>query len=534
MTQAIWTDKLIMGNQMCSGLHPDDPKQNEEIIPVISDRFDTYEIPANNKSTMEVFNEISLDWKTQIYNNVVKRYGGKPSSYLQGITKDTALPQIAVEEFADIVIKEYNDDPKAAAEILKAAITEHITMMSAVMMNNALKEKGLMGQITKVTDNMIEQVNAKTADVKELEKLIQGGGIEIGTIPVESATTDTTKTQVTIAPSEDQFVNPKHVKFDSKGNVIRKKKGKPKSQHLPNMKTKSVKRALGATILQMLGKVQRDTQDAQKRALLKEIPAADLIEMASGEKIPDYQANLINSWQAKADPDAPVVKRMGEFYKETIVDKAPENPEVTNLINDIVPTDLYELALDEALDIYIQRDFFNDTVTDEQIAAVRESVRESFLNHRKLPTSESIEIENREVLFADPTKGVDYIPVELEWVGESPDGKIRDFRVTYGVYSQIIHYERFTKYAADRLDTTIQYVIDRIDGDPFYEGLKKCVTEILSAKMSKWIKQFNDQEIYELIGKLTAGYTAGYVQAFIEKEHRGRSEAVDAPAADLG
>lgn len=247
-----------------------------------------YEMPAP-KATMDVYNEISLDWKTQIYNNVVKRFGGQPAMYLQGINKDTNLPEQAVVEFADVVIKEHDGDPRLAADVLKTCLTEHITMMSATMMNHALKEKGLMGQLTKVTDNMIEQVNTKAAANEELIKLIEGASGEKG------------------PPGALPNLEPRKPK---------RKKPKRKSQHIPNMKSATVKRALGASILHMLGTVQRDTQDAHKRALLKEIPAADLIEMASGEKIPDYQANLINSWQAKADPEAPIVKRMTQVPVE--------------------------------------------------------------------------------------------------------------------------------------------------------------------------------------------------------------------------
>jgi hypothetical protein len=82
-----------------------------------------------------------------------------------------------------------------------------------------------------------------------------------------------------------------------------------------------------------LGQVQQDTQDAMKKALLKELPAADLIESATGTQLPDYQANLINGFQAKADPEAPVVKRMGEHYVESIDDSAPASPEVEELVS---------------------------------------------------------------------------------------------------------------------------------------------------------------------------------------------------------
>lgn len=433
-----------------------------------------YEMPAP-KATMEVYSEISLDWKTQIYNNVVKRFGGQPAMYLQGITKDTNLPEQAVVEFADVVIKEHDNDPRLAADVLKACLTEHITMMSSMMLNNALKEKGLMDQLTKVTDNMIEQVNTKGEQNEELQATLE---------KISQVTIDSTKHK-----ESDQVRDPKKAKRDREGNIISKKKGKRKSQHIPNMKTASVKRALGASILHMLGTVQRDTQDAHKRALLKEIPAADLIEMASGEKIPDYQANLINSWQAKADPEAPIVKRMTSAE--------------------------YEAKLDASLAEHISPELLPEGITEEQHAVV---------------------VANTKTLFMDKfNNGEARLPtIAVDLVGGSLDGKIFDVSIKVDDADKyFLHYEKFTELAADELEVAIKYVQDRIEA-AYWDGLKQTILDFLPVHHAEWKEKFTTDEILELIYKLVTGYTAGYTQAFIQKEHNDRKATEVVQAADLG
>lgn len=323
---------------------------------IVDNLITPYELPSK-KSTMEVYDEISLDWKTQIYNHVVRQFGGKPSSYLQGVNKDTLLPALAVEEFAKVVITEYDSDPRLAADALKAAMTEHITLMSAMAMNQAMKEKGLMGQITKVTDNMIEQVNTKGEENEALKQQLERGPEGYAPNPADYASNASSVPVETVpVPTEEQFVNPKHVKFDSKGNVIKKrKKSKAKSNHIPNMKTKYVKSALGASILGMLGKVQRDTQDTQKKALLKALPAADVIEMATGKKLPDYQANLINNFQAKADPAAPVVVRQKDSILKDIQAETAKVLELTEQFEDSLPVARLGTSDDHLVMFYLTR-----------------------------------------------------------------------------------------------------------------------------------------------------------------------------------
>lgn len=82
-------------------------------------------------------------------------------------------------------------------------------------------------------------------------------------------------------------------------NSAKQKKGS--SKYLPNMKTKVVKAALGASILGKLGKVQQDTTDAIKRELLKEIPLSEFVESVGGKKLPEYQRRLLDLQQARAE-----------------------------------------------------------------------------------------------------------------------------------------------------------------------------------------------------------------------------------------
>lgn len=207
---------------------------------------------------------------------------------------------------------------------------------------------------------------------------------------------------------------------------IKRKKSKPKSNHLPNMRNARTKSALGAAILGLLGKVQQDTQDSYKRSLLKEIPLADFVELASGEKLPDYQANLLNAMQAKADPAAPIVERvnagsvpaiqkhvdiikpmMGNHYAESLSNDAPRSEELDNLIevgNNLVglgrgltkhllqvddsPVQLsnderqtiFEENLDNALARYITPEVFPEGTTDEARANVVAQVRTAVLD----------------------------------------------------------------------------------------------------------------------------------------------------------
>lgn len=237
-----------------------DKLNNDDQLDCIIPCGEHYET-SPKKTTMEVFDEISLDWKIQIYNKLVRSFGGRPMTPFNSTLGITTLPKIAVEEFVKVVTEEHNNDPRQTADVLKLSITEHVSMMSAMAMHETMKNKELMESTTNVVDSMVEKVNSE--------------------------------------------------------QPVKRKKSKAKSNHLPNMKNRSVKSTLGASILGMLGKVQRDTQDAHKKALLKELPMADVIEMSTGEKLPDYQANLINQMHLKADPDSRIAERLKEDQDNT-------------------------------------------------------------------------------------------------------------------------------------------------------------------------------------------------------------------------
>lgn len=197
------------------------------------------------------------------------------------------LPEPFAEEFAQVVIKEHGNDAQLAAAVLKEYITEHITVMSGMMMHQSMKEEGLMENVTKATDALIKKVNEKGEANAELDAALKQAAV-----PVEPSTNSVKQSL-------------------SKITRKAKKKGAKRRHHL-SMSDKSTKRILGASLLHRLGTVQQNHLTATKKALLKEIPMADLVEVSTGEKLPDYQANLINGFQAKADPYAPVTKRMGD------------------------------------------------------------------------------------------------------------------------------------------------------------------------------------------------------------------------------
>lgn len=92
---------------------------------------------------------------------------------------------------------------------------------------------------------------------------------------------------------------------DYYGNAQRRKPkrsgSKKKSKHLPNMKSRVVKAALGSAILSKLGKIQRDTTDAVKREVLKDVPLSGFVEAVTGKTLPDYQKRLLDLQQARAE-----------------------------------------------------------------------------------------------------------------------------------------------------------------------------------------------------------------------------------------
>jgi hypothetical protein len=242
------------------------------------------------------------------------------SSY-SGSTPDQRMDPEAVMDLARELYDEHEEDLTELYNNLGSLRTiraieqlERLKLFGSLAINQNFKEQGIMQSTT-------EQIAKLTQ--------AQPHGLRRGELAMISSTANTGKSSDTdelirlleeavpavdnIGPAGTQGDRGEHApklqSFD-KPSKVKRKKSKPKSNHLPNMRNARTKRVLGATILNMLGKVQQDTQDSYKRSLLKEIPLADFVELASGEKLPDYQANLLNAMQAKADPTAPIVERV--------------------------------------------------------------------------------------------------------------------------------------------------------------------------------------------------------------------------------
>lgn len=253
------------------------------------------------------------------------------NSFYSGATPDQLMPALDVEALALKLISEHEGELTQLDNVLGALtstyLQESIQFSSSLAVNNSLKERQLMQATSNVlsklnpagdqSDNVESRCGTKVPafhdEIPTNFKLPDGGFKPSDISSIGTVTSEGVSKLASFLESVDgakaQTKLPK-LKSLEQVRKPKRKKSKPKSRHIPNMNNRSVKRALGATILMKLGQVQRDTMDTYKRAMLKELPAADLLEMATGEKLPDYQANLINNMQAKADPSAPVVERM--------------------------------------------------------------------------------------------------------------------------------------------------------------------------------------------------------------------------------
>ena len=270
-------------------------------------------------------------------------------------------------------------------------------------MQDLSQKRGELALVNASTDPEKSQLGEAT-----LEKLTQGVDYD-----VSQATIDSTKHKMTVKDY-----------LDGKRRVKRKK-SKAKSNHLPNMKNARTKAALGAVILTRLGQVQQDTQDSLKRSLLKELPLADFVELASGEKIPDYQANLLNAMQAKADPSAPIVERINTsrelFQGSTDLERLPEETEewhalgeadvgrgLTKSVIQVSDDDpgltneerqaIFEKHLDDALEKYISPELFPEELTEEKRVEIVQLLRAHFINQNKSIDRQTIVTEAMGIL----------------------------------------------------------------------------------------------------------------------------------------
>lgn len=288
-------------------------------------------------------------WQTQIHARFKELYGAKKiiQSFYSGATPDQLMDPMKVIEHARALYDSCDpEDPEAFTKldntldaIRAVSFEERSKLFGSFAVQHALKEKGIMTATTQQLEAFQSKLEQKPHQAEALDSLNQQltGGTKLGEAVVlganntgKSRLTEELIKQIEASTGQKVTVSPKLRSLEPR--KPKRKKSKAKSPHIPNMRNATVKRALGASILMKLGQVQQDTQDAMKKALLKELPAADLIESATGQALPDYQANLINGFQAKADPDAPVVKRMGEHYAESIDDDAPANPTVEELV----------------------------------------------------------------------------------------------------------------------------------------------------------------------------------------------------------
>lgn len=120
----------------------------------------------------------------------------------------------------------------------------------------------------------------------------------------------------------------KQVERTFSGNRAQRRKAaavkkKPAPKHVVNTQRSNIKAALGSVILNKLGQVQRDTTDAVKREILKEVPLSGFVEAVTGTTLPAYQKRLFDLQQARADGTLkPELSELGEgavpYIKEQI------------------------------------------------------------------------------------------------------------------------------------------------------------------------------------------------------------------------
>lgn len=425
-----WTDEeRIRGNNLC----------NEIIQPMAGNTVCTLGMKPSMLKYLALNNDIH---QTQVHGRVWHLIGDTNlkaiNSFYSGANPAERMDSQEVLALARELYDEHEENLTELYNTLGALrsiqFEERTKLMGSFAIQQAFKEKGTMTEITEQTASFAKITQAKEYGVF--------GGLKQGELsiisshnnPMGDVSTDTQElTRIIGEAGERGIANPKGPTLTSldKPRKIKRKKSKPKSNHLPNMRNARTKRVLGATILNMLGKVQQDTADAYKRTVLKEMPLADVVEAATGATLPDYQANLLNAMQAKADPTAPIVTKMqnGVIADETVsVNVEDGSARITNigrgLTKHITPVDqspfyeqnavfddgdyagttaearvkIYEDNLDRALAQYITPDLFHDTVSVEQRNEIVARVRASVLEHKPLITKQTLVMEVMRIL----------------------------------------------------------------------------------------------------------------------------------------
>lgn len=336
--------------------------------------------------------------QTQVHARFKDLYGAKKiiQSSFSGTTPDQLMDQQAVIDHARRIYDSCDPSDEEAFTkmdntldaIRGATIASRTAHLDAFAFQQTLKEKGLM-----------------TATTQQIEAAVQmqDGGLKRDELPLVSAS-NTGKSQTSEelikltegsgAESDNTKRKLRPLDFDGDSTKRHKrKKSKAKTRNHLSMKNPTTRYVMGRNILGMLGKVQQATQDALKKNLLKHVPAADLVEAATGQKLPDYQANLINGMQAKADPDAPVVVRMGEKTMHVDIDEADPDPDRTvAVIQEAHNTTTFEAELDAALDKYLDPSLFPESVDASVIPMIRAGVREVLLEEHRIPKDGDLEI----------------------------------------------------------------------------------------------------------------------------------------------
>lgn len=448
------------------------------------------------KTAIEVFNEISLDWKVQIFDCLAQDLGHPPSSYITFSDADTLLPKGAPEEFAMQLVTEVGT-MQDAYTIAKASIEEHMKLVSSYAINRQMNNPGF----NKIMENaMLNEKDEHAID----------------------------EAKATLCELIDKAEN---AKSKSPSLVPRKhkvkKKGAKRQTHLDNIKGHGIKSAMGANILRKLGAIQQKTLDHTKHQLLQEIPMADLVEASTGEKLPDYQANLLNSWHAKADPNAPIVSKI----QSSTVPYIRRHVDIVNKMLGKTQTKPYAEALDEALDTYLNETLLPEGVDTVNLTQVKDAIRKHLLENRKAEILTDLQSETAKVL--DLTEQFeDSIPmIRLEVSDEYGESFfIRRKDDTELRFSAESIYED----AADELGTTIAFVDDRANGPEYLKGLNRAVAEHL-VEIDLSSLEGDEDAIYHVYRRFLVGYTAGFVKGMADAAVKvAKLNAVESTAADLG
>lgn len=459
------------------------------------------------------------------------------SSY-SGATPDQLMPALDAEALALRLISDHEEDLTQLDNVLGALTTtylqESIQLFGSFAANSTLKEQRLMQATTSNTP--FETTPALPLGFN-LPAGAAAGGFKPGEMTsIGTVTSEDVSKLGSLLESVDgakAFIKQPKLKSLDEVRKPKRKKSKPKSAHIPNMNNHSVKRALGATILMKLGQVQRDTSDAYKRAMLKELPAADLLEMATGEKLPDYQANLINSMQAKADPTAPVVERMSGGIPLvateldngiTVLDELAYIPTDSNesLGRGLTKTIVYyddgiELTNEQRQTLLEAREGGTDILLadgntikftldadDPDPLATIEQVQKIYLTEEAYTT----DVYAAKHLATASPASFSQGQSEIMFFG-GVDRK--DIRLSKDLRYVVVHYEAITNGATDLLGCPIEALEPTICNLDFWIALQKDLCGVVLPQLDDLFESSTADELVKLVHDQCVSFIIGYV-----------------------